>query len=203
MDTKGDIQFMLKPDWVSWEDVCECIRAASVVNDKKGFHMVFSKIKPEEIKNDLKNVYCFVAIHNHKVVGTASYKFMNIKKWWAWGKVVYYCHDSIHPDYRGTDVYFGLSDLREKYVQESGVKIRQFHTAEHNKTVIKINKIYGYKLVQFHPTAKGADYYSVAMVRWDDGCPFPEWFLKFMYNLSKIVSKMLWKPGYKSKFWFS
>ena len=201
MDTKSDIQYMVKPDWISWGEVCECIHKANVVNDKKGFHMIFANKAPEDIKNDLKNGFCFVALHDNKVVGTTSYKIMNIKKWWACGKVIYYSYDGILPKYRGTDVYFGLSDLRDKYVRESGIKIHQFHTAEHNKTVIKINKIYGYKLVQLHPTGKGADYYSVAMVRWDDGCPFPDWFVSFMFNLSKIVSKTLWKPGYKFRLW--
>jgi len=84
-----------------------------------------------------------------------------------------------------------------------GIKMIQCNTAEHNKTIIKINEKMGYKLVQFTPTMKGANYYSVTMVKWIENCPFPDWFLKFMFNLSKIVSKTLWKPGYKRRFWFN
>ena len=50
----SEIQFMEKPDRVSWEEVCDCIHAANVVNEKKGFHMLFSDITPEEIKDKLK-----------------------------------------------------------------------------------------------------------------------------------------------------
>jgi hypothetical protein len=52
----------------------------------------------------------------------------------------------------------------------------------------------GVKLVQFQPTKKKhTNYYQVTMVRWDDGCPFPNWFLNFMFKLSKIVSKTFFK----------
>lgn len=193
---------MEKPDWVSWQQVCDCIRDANVVNDKKGFHMLFSEISPDEIKADLKEGKCFVALCGEKVVGTLSYKIRNLKKWYVWGKVIYYSYDGILPEYQGTDVYFGLSDLRDKYVRKSGIRNFQFHTAENNKSVIKINKIYGYKLVVFKPTGKGADYYSVTMVKWEDGCPFPDWFLNFMFKLSKFITKAFFTTDFKFKYWF-
>lgn len=199
----SEIQFMEKPDWVSWEAVSECIRKANVVNDKKGFHMLFANRKTEELIEELKNGHCFVALKDKQVIGTASFFIRYLRRWWVWGNVIYYSDDGILPEYRGTDVYFKLVELRDKYVDQTGLKIRQFNTAEHNKPVIKINKFYGYKLVHFTPTKKGADYYSVTMVRWDDGCPFPDWFLRFMFNLTKMVSKTLWKPGYKRRFWFN
>lgn len=199
----SEIQFMEKPDWVSWEDVCECIRKANAVNDKKGFHMSFASHSPEEMKNEIRNGACFVAISDNKVVGTLGYSIRKLRRWWVFGNVIYYVNDGILPEYRGTDVYFGLSELRDNAIKKTGIRINQFNTAEQNKAVIKINKLYGYKLVQFTPTKKGADYYSVTMVRWDDGCPFPDWFLNFMYNLSRLVSKTLWKPGYKFRFWYN
>ena len=193
----SDIQYMEKPDWVSWADVCECIHAANVVNNKKGFHMLFANINPDEIEDNLKGGKCFVALHNNQVIGTTSFIIRDLKKWYLRGKAIYYCYDGILPKYRGTDVYFGLSDLRDKYVRESGIRNHQFHTAEHNKSVIKINKIYGYKLVLFKPTGKGADYYSVTMVRWDDGCPFSDNFLTFMFKLSKFITKTFFTPDFK------
>lgn len=193
----SEIQFMEKPDWVSWEDVCDCIHKANTVNDKKGFHMLFADITPDELKDKLKDGKCFVALHNNKVVGTTSFIIRDLRKWYLRGKAIYYCYDGILPNYRGTDVYFGLSDIRDKYVRESGVKNHQFHTAEHNKSVIKINKIYGYKLVLLKPTGKGADYYSVTMVRWDNGCPFSDKFLSFMFKLSKLITKTFFTPDFR------
>lgn len=198
----SDIQFMEKPDWVSWQQVCDCIKEANTVNNKKGFHMLFANITPEEIKKELKNGKCFVALYEGRVIGTTSFFIRDLKRWYRRGKVIYYSFDGILPEYRGTDVYFGLSDLRDKYVRESGIRCHQFHTAENNKPVIKINKIYGYKLVLFKPTGKGADYYSVTMVRWDDGCPWPDWFLNFMFKASKLFFKTFFTPGFKFKFLF-
>ena len=195
----SDIQFMEKPDWVSWEDVCDCIHKANTVNDKKGFHMLFANITPGEIEDKLKGGKCFVALHNNHVIGTTSFIIRNLNKWYMHGNAVYYCYDGILPEYRGTDVYFGLSDLRDKFVRESGIRNHQFHTAENNKSVIKINKVYGYRLVLLKPTGYGANYYQVTMVRWDDGCPFPNWFVNFMFKSSKIFFKLFFTPEFKFK----
>lgn len=199
----SDIQFMEKPDWVSWDDIRECIHASHKTNKKKGFEMENTNITTEHLIEKMKNAFCIIALSNDKVVGTCFVRLEKKKKWWVRGLVAYYLGDAILPEYRGTDVYFGINEIRDRIVRESGVKIHQFNTACQNKAVIKINKLYGYKLVQFSPTGKGCNYYSVTMVRWDDGCPFPDWFLKFMFNLSKIVSKTLWRPGYKSRLGFN
>lgn len=198
----SEIQFMEKPDWVSWDQVCECIREANTVNDKKGFHMLFSDITPDEMKEDLKNGKCIVALYNNKVIGTTSYKIRNLRKWYVWGKVIYHSYEGIRPEYRGTDVYFRLTELKDKYVRESGIKTYQCHTAEGNKTMIKINKMYGFKLVLFKPTGKGADYYSVTMVKWEEGCPFPDRFVNFMFNLSKFITKAFFTTDFRFKYWF-
>ena len=193
----SEIQFMEKPDWVSWNDVCDCIHAANAINEKKGFHMLFSDIKPEEIEEKLKNGKCFVALCDNKVVGTTSFEIRNLSHWYRHGKVIYHCFESVRPEYRGTDVYIGLCELKEKRVKETGIRVYQFHTAEHNKTIRKINVKYGFKHVVFKPTKKGAKYYSVTMVKWEDGCPFPDCFLKFMFNLSKFVTKTFFTPEFK------
>lgn len=76
----SEIQFMEKPDWVSWEDICDCIHKAITVNDKKGFHMLFANITPDEIEDKLKDGKCLVAIHNNHVIGTTSFIIRNLKK---------------------------------------------------------------------------------------------------------------------------
>ena len=195
----SDIKYMEKPDWVSWEEICDCIHKANTVNDKKGFHMLFSDITPDEIKEKLKDGKCLVALHDNKVVGTTSYIIRDLKRWYRHGKVLYHNYEAILPEFRGTDVYLGLCELKDKYVRESGIRVFQFHTAEKNKTIIRINKMYGFKLVQFKPTAKGANYYSVTMVRWDDGCPFPDWFVNFMFKSSRFFFKLFFTPEFKFK----
>ena len=189
----SEIQYMEKPDWVSWEEVIACIRAADVVNRKKGFHMHIADTTPEEMEEDLRDGKCFVALCEDKVIGTLSYKIRNLKKWYRWGKVIYYSYDGILPEYQGSDVYFNLSDLREKYIKETGIRVYQCHTAVNNKIVIKMNRIYGYKLVLYRPNFNGSEYDSVTMLKWEDGCPFPDWFIKLMFNVSKFVTKVFFR----------
>lgn len=195
----SEIQFMVKPDWVSWEDVCDCISKANTVNDKKGFHMLFADIKPDTIRKKMEDGVCFVALYNGKVVGTTSYRVLRKKTWWVRGKVIYHCYDAVLPEFRGTDVYIGINKLKYDSVKATGLKIQQFYTAEQNRPVIKLNLRYGFKLISFRPTTKGAKYYSVSMVKWDDGCPYPDWFLKIMYNLSKWYSRTFYNPDNTSK----
>lgn len=191
------IKYLEKPDWVSWEEICDCIRAADTANRKKGFHMHIAEVEPDELKEDLKDGKCFVAICGDKVIGTTSYKIRDLRKWYRWGKVIYFSYDGIRPEYRGTDVFFDLKALKYKSVKETGIKVYQSHTAEHNKTVRKINSKNGFKQVLFRPNRKGVDYYSVTMVKWEDGCPFPDWFLRFMFHFSEFLTKTFFTPEFK------
>lgn len=194
---------MLKPDYISWDEVQECHRKAHEKNNKKGFQMQAQTLTGEDLKKDVGDGYCFVALDGEKVVGTVSLKFSKSKfHWWTRQMVAYTCNDGILPEYWGTDVFFGLDNLRNRYITESGAKIRQCNTAESNKSVIKLCKRGGYKLVQYSATGKGASYYSVILALWEDGCPYSDRFINFMFILSKIVVKTIWRPGYKIRFWF-
>lgn len=197
----SDMKFMEKPDWVSWEEIRKCINAAHQTNKKRGFEMLNSKLSAEELAEKLKDCHCFIALEGDEVVGTASVKLQKKYKWWNHDTVAYYCYDAVLPKYRGTDVFFGINMIRWQFVNDTGIRIHQFNTAEHNKTVIKINQKDGFKLVQFAPTGKGANYYSVTMVKWDDGCPYSDKLINFMFNLSKIVSRSFFRPDYSLKFW--
>ena len=189
-----EIRYLEKPDWVSWDDIRKCLNAAHQVNKKTGFEMRNANITTETLTEMVKDARCFVALKGKKVIGVACVKILNMKKWFVRDQVLYTFCDGILPEYRGTDVYFSLRKEREAYVKSTGIKIHMFRTSEHNNVVINLNKKRGFKLVQFQPTKKKhANYYQVTMVKWDDGCPFPDWFLNFMFKLSKIVSKTFFK----------
>ena len=199
----NEIKYMVKPDWISWDEVQECQRKAQETNNKKGFQMQVQTITGEDLRKGVGDGYCFVALDGEKVVGTVSLIFKKSKySWWTRKEVAYTCYDAILPEYRGTDVFFGLESIRNKYIADSGVRIRQCNTAEQNKTVIKLCKRAGYKVVRYSATGKGANYYSVIMVLWEEGCPFSDYFINFMFKLSKFIIKTIWKPGYKLRFWF-
>ena len=134
------IQFMEKPEWVSWDDVRSCLNRAHQLNKKRGFEMRNSTITTEELLETVKDAHCFVALLDDKVVGVACVRIENIKKWYAREPVVYYFCDGVLPEYRGTEVYFGLNEIKYRFVKESGIKIHYFRTSPHNKIIIKMNK---------------------------------------------------------------
>ena len=205
METKDDnLIFTIKPDWVSWEAVVDCYRQSHEVNNQHGFKMMAQYMTAEELQDDMRDGVCFVALKGNNIIGTASVKYERFNKWWCIGrKVAYLCHAGIISDYQGSAVFWGLYKIRDKYIKESGVKISQLRTSEYNDTVIKLNMMRGFKCVQYSPTCKGADYYTVTMVRWEGGCPYSERFVKFMYNLSKFVAKTFWTSEYKFKYWYN
>lgn len=204
MDNNSEkLEFTVKPDWVSWADIMECFRQAHQVNNDRGLFMPSQLMTAEELEKDMKDGVCFVALKGKQVVGTTSVKIIQRKQWWNIGKKVgYCCHAGIIKEYQGSVVFMRLYRMRDKYIKDAGLKIMQLHTAEFNNTVINLNKMRGFKLVQYAPTGKYAKYYSVTLVKWLDGCPYPDWFVKFMYNLSKVVAKTFFTSEYKFRFCF-
>lgn len=203
----SEIKYVIKPDWISWDEVQECQRKAhEATNNSKGLHMAVQDLTGEGLRKRIEkdNGVCFVALDDNKVVGVFGLRFIIGKSWWNWKKkVAYNCMDGILAEYQGSDVYFGLNELRTKYTEESGARIIQSTTAENNTTIRKITKIKKFKTVHFSPTCKGANYYSVIMVKWLDGCPYSDRFINFMFNLSKLIVKIIWKPGRKFRLSFS
>lgn len=198
-----NIQYMLKPDWVTLADIKDCLIKAHEVNRKKGIVMQNQFMSVEELGDYLKDAFCFVAVEDKRVIGTASLKYIELNKWWAKGLAAYTFMDAILPEYRGTDVFFNLNNLRNKYVSDSGVKILFFDTAENNKLVQKLNIRQGARRVQFFASKK-TWYYSVMMAYWLDGeCPYSERYCNVMFSIYKFLVKLIWKPGHKFRFWLS
>lgn len=198
-----EIQYMLKPGWVTWEQIKECMVRAHEPNRKKGIVMQNQFMSIEEFKEYFLNTTCFVAIKGKEVIGTMSFKIVEMNQWWAKGeKVVYNCADAIIPEYQGTDVYLELMLLREKYIRKSGVRMVQSDTPENNILIRKINAKKKGKEVKLYASPK-TWYYSVVMVRWLDGCPYSDWYCNFRFRLSSIIVKLFFKPGRKFRFWLS
>ena len=162
--------------------------------------MVSPDMTPEELKEKLKDGCCFVAIDGERVVGTCSVLFFKSNQWWAKGKdVANPCLDAIIPDYKGTDVYFGLNEIRRQYINKKGIRIIQFSTHENNKVDTKISLRKGAKFVRFCSFAD-TNHYSVVMVNWLDGCPFSDRYCDFRFKLSKFLTKLVFKRGRKIRF---
>lgn len=194
----GEIKYMLKPDWVSWDAIAECQYQAHLRNRKKGFQMGCQEMTGKDFERSLKDGYCFVALDGEKVVGTDSFIIKTIN---LFGKknICYHCYNAILPEYQGTDVYFKLTEIKNKERKKHDIYIMYFSTAEKNKLVQKLNYKSGFKYVLLRST-KYTDYYSVYMAKWVDKCPFPDWMINCIYKLSIFYTKTRFKPGRIKRF---
>ena len=195
-----DIKYMVKPEWVTWEAIKECLMKAHQPNREKGIVMHNQFMSPEEFESHLKEAHCFVALKGEDVIGFMAFKILKCKKWWAKNqKVIYNCMDAVIPEYQATDVYLELRRFREKHIKETGLRIIQSMTAENNYMIQKISTKRGGRNVRFIATSD-TGYYSVIMVRWLDGCPFSDRYINFRFKLSKLLTKLVYKPGKKRRF---
>ena len=159
------------------------------------------EMSPQELAIFLKDAYLFVAICGDKVVGTSALKLLYSKSWWFKGKIGYTCLDSVAQGYKGTDAYFDLRELRNKYIKDLGIRVLQFDTHENNQLVQKLNLKRGFKYVRYCAFPM-TDYYSVVMVKWLDGCPYSDRYCNLRFNISKFLTRLIFKPGRKYRFKF-
>lgn len=198
------IRVMEKPDWISWDEVQQCIHDAQLTNKKKGFDMSFGHKTGDELRKSVgENGYCFVVLNeSNKVIATMSLRVSNIRFWWYKGEAGFHCCEAVLPDYRGTDAYFDMHAAIKRKERELGIKLLWFTTAERNKVVLRTAIKTGCKMVRY-ASFSGCDYYSVIFAKWlDEGCPYSDATIKFMYYLSKIAVKILYKPGHIKRFVF-
>lgn len=193
----NEIRYMVKPEWVSWDSISECQRLAHKTNNAKGFHMKVQDMTGEEINRFIGDGVCFIALDGNTVVGITALVKKKINRWWVKGNVALLsCMTAVLPEYRNTDVNLELVIMRNEFWKKSNVETMYLSTAEDNKLIQKMARRTGAKYVQYSASGKGATYYSVVMARWKNGCSFPDWFCSFMFWLSKILIRTIWKPGY-------
>ena len=190
---ESEIKYMIKPEWVSWDDVQKCQAISHKKNIEKGLKMHCSELTGEELKQQLKDGICFIALDGKKVVGTTSLIIQDVKKLGIKKRLGYLCMEGILPEYQGTDVYFGLQEIRFKTIKDSNVDIVYFDTAENNTVVRKLSEKGGYKNI-YYISFRSTDYYSVTMAKWLKGKPIPDFILKPFFFLSEKYVKLRFKP---------
>lgn len=195
-----EIRVMEKPDWISWDEVQECIHNAQLTNNKKGFDMRFGHFTGEELRKRIGDGHCFVVLNQqNKVVGTVSLKVSKISYWWHKGEAGFHCYEAVDPAYRGTDVYFDMHAALMKKEKTLGLKVLWATTAEKNEVIIKASSKAKWKCVQ-SKASSGCDYYSVILAKWVEGCPYSDSFVNFMFRMSRMAIRVLYKPGHINRF---
>lgn len=188
-----NIQIVKKPEWVSWDDIKQCLVQAHTVNKTKGINMSHYQWSAEEIKEFVGDTgFMLVALDGKNVVGTAAIKEKFGKSWYVNGRYAYICFASVLPDYNGLGIYKKLAEERERIAKEQKYRILLLDTHARNKHIQAILKKNGYRYVRCF-LANDKNHYSVIMAKWLDGCPFSHFFcwLKFQQSKMKTLIKFV------------
>ena len=196
----SEIQYMRKPNWISWDEVQACQASAHVVNNKRGIHMHCQDLTGEELKRIIGDGTCYVALDSNRVVGTCSLQYVReIARFGQKKKVGYLSMAGILPEYRGGEVYFGLQKLRMQDIKKEHIDVVYFSTAENNRIVRKLNEKQGYKYISYKTTPV-TNYYSVVMAKWITSPPPNKYLLKLLFLLTKFYVRCRYKPGHIKRF---
>ena len=186
-----------KPEWVSWDEIAEVIHAAHAKNIQNGVVMRYAQLPGDEIRKRIEGRGTMVvALDGKRVVGTgAVHTVMLHNQWWyGTGEVAYYCFASVLPEYEGQGIYKQISIYREKIVRKMGLSRIMYDTNADNIHQQEIAKRAGYKFVKYKYEY---GHMSVVAIKWLDGCPYSDFYLK--YHLLKTLYSIKW-DRFKEKF---
>ena len=195
MNQSHNIFVQEKPDWVSWEEIREVLRESHAENRENGIINAFPSLPSDEIRRKVgDNGKMFVAIDGKKVIGTYAVLIKNDRKWFTSGDYAYECFCTVLPEYRKTRTYFLLSRTAIDYIRKKGISLTTGEAHENNEKVLKLKFREGYRYVAYKACT---DHYNVVIAKWLNEYPFPLWYIKLRFLLSKLYLKTRYKmvPG--------
>lgn len=198
----GEIKICEKPEWISWNDIHECLYTAHSSNREKGINMLTQRLSGPELEDRINRkssqYHAIVALDNKKLVGTASICFVR-KKIWSheyWGG--YFLYEGIYPEYKGQGIFTRLCKYREELAIRNNCEIIFLDTAEKNDRRQLIAKKDGYIYVDMF-ASRNSKHYSVVMAKWLDETKYPR-FTSLRYWIRVVKVKLIYQPGHKRRF---
>jgi len=181
-----NIQIIEKPDWVTWDDIKQCLVEAHAVNRAKGINMSHYQWDANNIGGYIEESgVIFIALDSGKVVGTLGIKERQGNYWFVKGRYGYLCFGSLLPNYQGLGIYKKLNEACEEYARSNNLNVVVLDTHSKNKHMHAISKRGGYQLVRFFLTGK-KDHFSVMMAKWLIDAPFSSTYCQYKYFQSMI-----------------
>ena len=187
---ESNIQIMEKPEWVTWDDIHDLIWKAHAQNRSKGIIMANPSLPGEEIRKRIDNGKMYVAVLEKKVVGTLALIIKNGIRWYNKGTFGYLCFGAVDPDLSGKGIYRSLYKVAEQAAKDMGVTVLTRDTNENNARMLKITRQEGYYYVEFKALK---DHYNIVRAKWLTDCPYPVWYIKMRFQLSKLYIRTRFK----------
>ena len=185
-----DIQVIEKPDWVSWEEIKQCLVESHSVNRAKGINMAHYQWPVEKIREYIgSNGTILVALDGTKVVGTAAISEKQGKTWYANGRYAYMCFAGVLPEYNGLGIYGELTRLREQIAIEQQYHIWVMDTHVRNTKLQQIVMANGYRKISYFRTSNN-DHFNIVIAKWPDGCPYSKLYCIYRFCISWIIAHL-------------
>lgn len=188
-----EIKIIEKPNWVSWDDIRQCLIDAHSVNRAMGINMTHYQWPANRIRESLgKNGFMLVALDGRKLVGTAGIGEKYGRNWYVRGRCyAYMCFAGVLPQYSGKGIFKMLEIKREELAKQYGYDILVGDTHANNKHRLDMALNNGFRLVRYFRATNGDHYhYSVVYVKWLSGCPYSDKQINRYYRLSWLLVRL-------------
>ena len=186
-----------KPDWVAWQDIHDLLSAAHERNRSEGFHVKTADMPPEQLEKHIgEEGRCFVALDGRKLVGVTAVRAAAAETWYAKGLLADQILVAVHPDYTGRHISSKLHQEVVSFAAQAGLKQIMVRTAYNNTRMQNACRKWGFRYVDFKAYS-GIDHYTVVMLKWPEGCPFPRLYLSLRYLARKTAVRMIARRGRK------
>lgn len=191
MDNK--IEIIEKPEWVSWDDIHNVLWKAHEQNRQKGVVMRLSMMPAEELEKFIGDAgKMFIAMDGSTVIGTLTIFIRKGGTWFERGQYGFLCLVAVLPEYSGKGVYRALIDSVESEARCLGVRVLVHVTHENNKRMLKISRQAGCHYLSYK---KCEDHFNIVLAKWLDECPFPVWYIKLRFLISRLKNRIRYKSG--------
>lgn len=199
-----NIKIIEKPEWISWDDIHQCLWESHASNRSNGMTMKTSLLSGEELVQRIEsksiNYKTFVALDGERLVGTGTVSIQNKRFWCVNGKVAYLMLAGVIPEYSGQGIYKQLYTCIEKEGANNGCELIYLDTAEGNERMQKLHSKQGFKYISFF--ASPSNHYSVIMAKWYTKQPYSDLYISLRYNIIKLKVMLKYKRGHIKRFPF-
>ena len=183
---ENGIRILKKPEYVTYEQIQECLDKAHEVNIKKGLVYATKGQSVEKLIEKLKNAITYVALtpDNH-VVATASVQFRSINHWYHNGEIGLLKLVGVLPEYSGLKLATFLLLIRRIEVQSRKIEVMVTDSAEENMAIRNLYLQNGFKIVDCCKYPEN-NFVSVVYAYWFHGCPHSKLKRWWKYNIHKL-----------------
>ena len=179
---ENGIRIVKKPDYITYEQIQECLDKAHEVNVKKGLNYATQGQSVEKLVEKLKNAVTYVALTpENKVVATASIQFRKINHWYHSGDIGLLKLVGVLPEYSGFKLATLLLLLRRFEVQSREIEVMVSDSAEANMAIRNMYLHNGFKIVDCCKYPEN-NFISVVYAYWFHGCPYSRFKRWWKYN---------------------